>query len=157
MNRVPRRRDNEPMLSPNASMTDFATVLPAFPTDQYVRLIPSLERNHITTTDLLTLDCVEIAKRAQLPLLDLKRLSSAILQALQVDLGLPGSENAAESQASTLKRSGEDVLNSWSTVSTLDDELDRVLGGGIPTGYITEVTGERLVEDTRAHTMSNVL
>lgn len=31
----------------------------------------------------------------------------------------------------------------WRSISTLDDSIDAALGGGIPTGYITEFTGER--------------
>lgn len=34
-------------------------------------------------------------------------------------------------------------LSRWSTISTLDPALDELLGGGIPTGYLTEITGER--------------
>ena len=34
-------------------------------------------------------------------------------------------------------------LSRWNTISTLDSVLDELLGGGIPTGYLTEVTGER--------------
>jgi DNA repair protein RAD57 len=123
-------------------MTDLTTVLPGFPTHQYVRLLPSLEKNLVTTADLLTLDCVEIAKRAQLPLLDLKRLSSAVLEALRTSLAISQVSNEAPS-GSSLKKSGKDIVNSWSTISTLDHDLDFALGGGIPTGYITEVTGER--------------
>ena len=123
-------------------MTDLSSVLPDFPTQQYIRLIPSLERNHVTTADLLTLDCVEIAKRAKLPLLDLKRLCNAVLQALQADAGI---SNPSDGISTTVKsrRTGKDLLNSWSTISTLDDDLDQALGGGIPIGYITEITGER--------------
>lgn len=127
-------------------MTDLTAVLPSFPTHKYVRLLPSLEKNLITTADLLTLDSAEVAKRAQLPLLDLKRLSAAILEALQGTLGIPGEKIAEEQngvQIFALKRSGKDVLNAWNTISTLDDDLDRALGGGLPVGYITEVTGER--------------
>ena len=123
-------------------MTDLTAVLPDFPIQQFVRLLPSLEKNKITTTDLLTLDCVEIAKRAQLPLLDLKRLSKAVLEALQGSLGV-ASEARVVPEASGLRKRGNDVLNAWNTIGTLDDDLDRALGGGIPTGYITEVTGER--------------
>ncbi len=122
-------------------MTDLTTVLPGFPTHQYVRLLPSLEKNLVTTADLLTLDCVEIAKRAQLPLLDIKRLCNAVLEALQGTLGI--SEGDEVQQSSLLRKTGKDVLNSWSTISTLDGDLDRALEGGIPTGCITEVTGER--------------
>lgn len=126
-------------------MTDLTAVLPGFPTQQYVRLLPSLEKNLITTADLLTLDAAEIAKRAQLPLLDLKRLCNAVLEALYVSLGVHDAPNEAPGNALSLRKTGKDILNSWNTISTLDDELDRALGGGIPTGYITEVTGERYI------------
>jgi hypothetical protein len=122
-------------------MTDLTAVLPGFPSQQYVRLLPSLEKNLVTTADLLTLDCVEIAKRAQLPLLDVKRLCNAVLVGLQDTLGIAEGDDVQ--QNSLLRKTGKDILNSWSTVSTLDDDVDRTLGGGIPTGYITEVTGER--------------
>jgi DNA repair protein RAD57 len=123
-------------------MTDLTTVLPGFPVHQYVRLLPSLEKNLVTIADLLTLDYVEIAKRAQLPLLDVKRLCSAVLEALRTSLAINEVSSEAPS-GSILKKSGEDIVNSWSTISTLDDDLDIALGGGIPAGYITEVTGER--------------
>lgn len=121
-------------------MTDLSTVLPDFSTQPYIRLIPSLERNHVTTADLLTLDCVEVAKRAQLPLLEVKRLAKAVLEALQADLGVGDGNSKSESK---LRKTGKELVNEWSTISTLDDDLDRALGGGIPTGYITEITGER--------------
>jgi DNA repair protein RAD57 len=124
-------------------MTDLTAVLPGFPTQQYVRLLPSLEKNLVTTADLLTLDCVEVAKRAQLPLLDVKRLCKAVLEALQGNLGIKELEGETQGASSALKKKGKDIVNSWNTISTLDNELDLALGGGIPTGYITEVTGER--------------
>jgi DNA repair protein RAD57 len=121
-------------------MTDITVVLPGFPTQQYVRLLPSLEKHLITTADLITLDVAEIAKRAQLPLLDLERLCNAVLEAIHVSLGV---SDIQDEGTTSLKKSEKDVVNRWNTISTLDDELDRALGGGIPTGYITEVTGER--------------
>jgi DNA repair protein RAD57 len=123
-------------------MTDLTAVLPGFPTNQYVRLIPSLEKNKITTADLLTLDYVEVAKRAHLPLLDVKRLCSAVLTGLQSDLGIYEAGDGEIAAKSKLKRRGKEILE-CSTISTLDDDLDRALGGGVPTGYITEITGER--------------
>ncbi|KAH7413170.1 P-loop containing nucleoside triphosphate hydrolase protein [Cadophora sp. MPI-SDFR-AT-0126] len=122
-------------------MTDLIAVLPGFPTHQYVRLLPSLERHQVTTADLLTQDCTEIAKRASLPILDVKRLCNAVLDALQGSLGVQEDGNSVQG-SSLLRKSGEDVVNCWHTISTLDDDLDRALGGGIPTGHITEVTGE---------------
>lgn len=76
----------------------------------------------------------------------MKILCSAVLEALRQSLGITeaGGEGQGQGQGlSTLKKSGKDIVDSWNTVSTLDDDLDRALGGGIPTGYITEVTGER--------------
>ena len=134
-------------------MTDLLYVLPGFPTNNYTHLIPSLERHHISTTDLLTLDALVIAKRARLPLLDLRRFADHILSTLQNDLGLERSnpsEYNVEAQAlepaqipTTLRSSGREVNAQRPTVSTLDRSLDDAIGGGIPTGYITEIVGER--------------
>jgi DNA repair protein RAD57 len=123
-------------------MTDLTTVLPGFPSQSYARLLPSLERNHVTTADLVSLDAVEIARRAQLPLPDVRSLSSAVLDALRATLGIGDAASGAPS-SSPLRKPGEDILTSWNTISTLDDQLDLVLGGGIPVGYVTEVVGER--------------
>lgn len=137
-------------------MTDLLHTLPDFPTKSYTHLLPSLEKHLITTTDLLTLDALEIAKRAQLPLLDLRRLANHVITALHEDLGLRepvSTDNAPASLSETkkeerLKKSGRDIVDQWSTISTLDDDLDAALGGGIPTGYITEITGERYLPPT---------
>ncbi|KAM3084250.1 DNA repair protein rhp57 [Clarireedia jacksonii] len=125
-------------------MTDLSTVLPTFLTHQYVRLIPSLEKNLITTADLITLDCVEIAKRARLPVPDVKRLCTDVLKALKEDLGVAEKDggDGQQQNARGLRKSGKELLDQWDTISTLDDDLDRALGGGIPAGYITEITGE---------------
>lgn len=121
-------------------MTDLNVVLPDFPTDKYIRLIPSLEKNRITTTDLLTLDYIEVAKRAQLPLLEVKRLCNDVLQTLQKSFAVGGEGDASSSK---LRKSGREIADCWNTISTLDQQLDAALGGGIPAGYITEITGER--------------
>jgi DNA repair protein RAD57 len=129
-------------------MTDLSIVLPEFATQRYARLIPSLEKNLVTTTDLITLDAVDIAKRAQLPLLEVQRLCSAVLQVLQCDLGIGqaiNTGNRSEHGSSALRKTGDKVIKSWDTIGTLDEDVDNALGGGIPTGYITEVTGERWV------------
>lgn len=109
-----------------ATMTDLTTVLPAFQING--RLLTALEKSSVTTADLISLDPADIAKRTQLAVNvpDVKGLSDAVLEALQDDL-----------------KPKKGIPSSGTTVSTLDDDLDRALGGGIPTGYITEVTGER--------------
>ena len=43
-------------------------------------------------------------------------------------------------------RSGDALLDQW-MISTLDDKLDIALNGGIHSGYLTEITGERFVDD----------
>ncbi|KAL8861087.1 MAG: hypothetical protein Q9178_002600 [Gyalolechia marmorata] len=132
-------------------MTDLLHTLPNFPTKHYTHLIPSLEKSLITTTDLLTLDPLEIAKRAQLPLLDVRRLANHVLASLQIQLGLIDGKEALRKyedspelgEAPSLRGSGSTIISKgWSAISTLDPVLDNALGGGIPTNYITEITGE---------------
>ena len=131
-------------------MTDLLHTLPEFPTKLYTHLLPSLEKHLITTTDLLTLDPLEIAKRAQLPLLDVRRLANHVVARLQAELGLPNNSDsfnaAGEAQTrkeDSLRRAGKDVVIQKPRISTLYPTLDAALAGGIPTGYITEITGER--------------
>lgn len=134
-------------------MTDLLHILPDFPLAGYTHLIPSLEKHRITCTDLLTLEAPEVAKRAQLPAHDVRKLADDILARLQRQLGLNalpggdseanGKEKATTEEEPPLRKSGADLAKQWHTISTLDDDLDSALGGGIPTGYMTELTGER--------------
>ncbi|KAI0445609.1 DNA repair protein RAD57 [Xylaria telfairii] len=138
-------------------MTDLSQVLPDFPVARYARLLPAIEKSQLTVTDLLTLEVPDIGKRTQLPLLDVKRLCNAILAALHADLGVAtadegdGKQKQNESQSEkrpgvregSLRQTGTELLaRPWRTISTLDASLDAALGGGVPTGYITEITGE---------------
>ncbi|KAK3946126.1 P-loop containing nucleoside triphosphate hydrolase protein [Diplogelasinospora grovesii] len=149
-------------------MTDLLRVLPHFAVGQYANLIPALEKQKITTSELLVLDAAEIRKRTQLPLLEIKRLRHAVLNALHADLGVPTGAKQhdvrrgqtadargapppaalqvqgtrAETGNSMLKHTHASLVGQSRTITTLDDTLDRALGGGIPTGYITEITGE---------------
>ena len=135
-------------------MTDLLHTIPDFPTKLYTHLLPSLEKHLISTTDLLTLDALEVAKRAQLPLLDVRRLANHVLVILQSQLGLktdnaPSYQDAGEGQVNygSLRKTGKETTSELSTISTLDPVLDTVLGGGIPTGYMSEITGERYGDD----------
>ncbi|PSR87062.1 P-loop containing nucleoside triphosphate hydrolase protein [Coniella lustricola] len=150
-------------------MTDLLRDLPHFPVRHYANLIPALEKHQVTTTDLLTLDVADICKRTQLPLLDLKRLCKAVLEALHADLGVLGGATERKdllSPKAAANGDGSDGVDSkpesnqqhqppprslspapqpglqWSTISTLDPALDATLNGGIPSGYITEIAGE---------------
>ncbi|EAA27958.2 P-loop containing nucleoside triphosphate hydrolase protein [Neurospora crassa] len=133
-------------------MTDLLRVLPHFPVAQYASLISTLEKVGLTTSDLLTLEAADIGKRTQLPLLDVKRLCAAVLAALHDDLGVFATSRRGQHSSSshvqdqqhgqTLKNTPASLAAQWQTISTLDPDIDRALGGGIPAGYVTEITGE---------------
>jgi DNA repair protein RAD57 len=138
-------------------MTDLPTILPAFSTSPYTHLVPSLDRHGITTADLLSLDALEIAKRASLPILDLRRLAQNVASAIQDDLDIAEKlHNTNDAPFSSSKHASRkckqsviDVLERWETISILDARLDCAIGGGIPAGYVTEITGERSVKSIR--------
>ncbi|KFY10591.1 hypothetical protein V492_04927 [Pseudogymnoascus sp. VKM F-4246] len=121
-------------------MTDLSSILPAFPTEPYAHLLPSLERQGVSTTDLLALDPAALAKRANIPVDDVKRLCTDVFKALQHDLGL--TENGSKTSHHPLQDIGKEVSKKWDAIRTLDQGLDALLSGGFPAGYITEVTGE---------------
>ncbi|KAJ5682287.1 hypothetical protein N7462_005452 [Penicillium macrosclerotiorum] len=120
---------------------DLLSVLPDFSTKSYTHILPPLERSKITTVDLVTLDTLEIAKRAHVPPADVRRLAAKSLTQTSVGDELsssfhPDATNLHLGPATKLQPSR------WSSISTLDPALDSLLGGGIPIGYVTEVTGE---------------
>ncbi|KAJ6181086.1 hypothetical protein N7519_011547 [Penicillium mononematosum] len=131
---------------------DLLLVLPGFVTKPFAHILPPLERAKVTTVDLITLDSLEIAKRARVPPADVRRLSSCIVEALHTDVGFekpqtnPGTSDGPSSSinpgATTRKVGSTKRASQWNTISTLDPAMDALLGGGIPTGYVTEVTGE---------------
>ncbi|KFZ19691.1 hypothetical protein V502_03502 [Pseudogymnoascus sp. VKM F-4520 (FW-2644)] len=121
-------------------MTDLSSILPAFSVEPYAHLLPSLERQGVSTTDLLALDPAALAKRANIPVAEVKHLCVDVLNALQRDLGL--TDNGSKSSPSTLRDTGSELSKKWDAISTLDPSLDVLLSGGFPAGYITEVTGE---------------
>lgn len=143
-------------------MTDLLTVLPRLSTAPFSNVLPSLERNKITVADLLTLDAASIAKAAQIPVREVRRLTEAVLEALSSQLRNPFRDHDPSKQdvasgindvdakrfsddisAPSLICNGVELSQRWHTISCLDDELDSALGGGFPTGYLSEVTGER--------------
>jgi DNA repair protein RAD57 len=105
-------------------MTDLSTILPTFSTDGFTHLIAPLERAGITTSELLCAQPVDIAKKAQVPPSGVAKLVDALVKALHADLDRKPSQE-------------------WSPISSLNSGLDEALGGGIPAGYLTEITGER--------------
>lgn len=124
-------------------MTDLLQVLPDFDTRPYTHLLPSLDKALISTNDLLTLEPSDVGRRAQLPAGDLRKLVETIVGALHRHLGCGGEE--ARDGGSFLSALGNPRApeDRWGSISTLDEKLDAALGGGIPPGYLVEVTGER--------------
>ncbi|KAL6855244.1 DNA repair protein rhp57 [Amphichorda felina] len=122
-------------------MSDLRRILPSFPATNFAALLPTIENQSLTTTDLLTLHPADIAKQTHLPLLDLKRLIAAIQVSLSDSL-TPHTIPLVNPAPST-SESGSSPSSPWpSFISTLDPDLDAALGGGIPTGRITEFAGE---------------
>lgn len=155
------QQDSPLLLFLHAYLMDLLSILPTFSTKSYGHILPPLERNHINTVDLITLDTLEIAKRAHVPPADVRRLSAHILDALHGDVGferdIGGIENSGNTQGSSFNADAAVIpgpltrvdLSRWSVISTLDPAMDALLDGGIPAGYVTEVTGERLFSFSR--------
>lgn len=107
-------------------MTDLLDVLPAFDTASYSHILPSLERAQVDCCDILTLDPLDLAKRASVPSAEVRRLKDEVDAQLQEQLEQLEGEN-----------------KEWAQISTLDPRVDELLGGGFAAGYLSEITGER--------------
>ncbi|KAL1306611.1 hypothetical protein AAFC00_005293 [Neodothiora populina] len=134
-------------------MTDLIQVLPDLDTKSYTHILPSLEKALITTNDLITLDAADVAKRAQVPPNEVRRLAGDITNAIHIRLGLIEDDNELLSLPGSPDSDGQGQLGSrskeWQTISTLDVSLDAALGGGFPVGYVTEITGESAAGKTQ--------
>jgi DNA repair protein RAD57 len=122
-------------------MTDLQLVLADFDVRPFSHVLPSLDKALVTTADLLTLDVAQLAKRAQLPVPELRKLLDALVPALHTDAGLTHSTHSTGSTHSTDGLTNP-LTRPWACISTLDDALDAALGGGLPARYLTEITGE---------------
>jgi len=61
-------------------MTNLLIVLPEFDVKPFTHILPSLEKALISTADLLTLEAVDVAKRAQVPPGEVKKLNVSKIQ-----------------------------------------------------------------------------
>ncbi|KAF2397049.1 P-loop containing nucleoside triphosphate hydrolase protein [Trichodelitschia bisporula] len=130
-------------------MTDLLRTLPDFSTAPFSHLLPSLDRTHITTADLLTLDAGDVAKRAQLPPAEVAKLTRAVVDALHTDLGV--GDGVGDKENGDAGRKGDlSKDDGFRAISTLDPVLDDALGGGIPRGFVTEITGASIYISTEA-------
>ena len=134
-------------------MTDLRQSLPDFDVKPYSHLIHSLVKNDISVADLVSLEPTEIARKCPLPLLDVRRLVSAVVYSLQRDLDMipikqsTSSDVMAPASQTTASRTTRSMNGSPAAmfIQTLDQDIDELLGGGFPCGYVTEVVGERQV------------
>jgi hypothetical protein len=134
-------------------MSDLAQVLPDFDVGPYSHLLHSLEKHDCTVADLVSIDPVDIARKCPLPLLDLRRLVLAVIQAIQSDLHILPEQQPTTSDLLG-PTSDEQQLNPVQLttsedigyIKTLEPDIDALLVGGLPVGYVSEIVGERLVE-----------
>lgn len=125
-------------------MTNLLTVLPDFNIKPYTHILPSLEKALISTADLLTLDTLDVAKRAQVPPGEVKKLADALLEELHSELiGSVTLQRNGVANADSEAKPDDPAFGSTNAISTLDERIDDSLGGGILPGYVTEVVGER--------------
>ena len=132
-------------------MSDLLSTVPDFPvTPHYHKILQSLEKQDITISDLLTLEQLDIAKRASISLSDLRTLTREVVKALHSSVEL---SHGAGDKGYVVARSmpgvasfGISGFNAWESqryISTGDSNLDSALSGGIMCGGITEIVGER--------------
>ena len=133
-------------------MSNLSEILPDFNLGPFQHLLHSLQKNEITVADLLSLEPADVARKCPLPLLDIRHLANSVIEHLQRDLHMIAREPSTSSEllASTngyqdagSEAGGMPQLEEPKFISTGDPKLDCLLGGGLPTGYITEVVGER--------------
>ncbi|KAK5172514.1 DNA repair protein rhp57 [Saxophila tyrrhenica] len=127
-------------------MTDILTVLVDFDIRPYTHILPSLEKALITTADLLSLEPLDVAKRAQVPAGEVRKLVDAVLDGLHGAVGrsrqVYGQDVGGPVDLSEDRPPGR--------ISTLDRSLDASLNGGVAPGYLTEIVGESAVGKTQS-------
>ena len=130
-------------------MADLHESLPDFNVKPFSRLMHSLKKNEITVADLVSLDPAEIARKCPLPLLDVRQLVTAVVAHMQRDLDMlltkqsTSSDLLASTKDTTVYGHPSPAKNQAIFIQTLDAEIDELLGGGFPCGYVTEIVGER--------------
>jgi len=93
------------------------------------RVLQALDNAGLHTVDLLTLDVLEIHRRTQLSVIDVQNLVKDVITALNIP------DDAI--------KTGTERLEEFTFITSGDEKINVLLGGGIPTAALTEVTGER--------------
>ena len=97
------------------------------------RVLQALDNAGLLTVDILTLDVFEIHRRTQLSVIDVQNLVKDVIAALSLTV------------ESDMVKSVEERSETFAFLTTGDQRVNELLGGGIPTGSLTEITGERYV------------
>ncbi|KAK0269002.1 DNA repair protein rhp57 [Friedmanniomyces endolithicus] len=132
-------------------MTNLLSVLPDFDIQPFAHILPSLERALISTADLLTLDALDVAKRAQVPPGEVRRLAVAVVDGVHGSTSLSTGEGVeGGGNGESVEQGGDgSVSNRIEAISTLDDAFDAALCGGIAVGKLTELVGESAAGKTQ--------
>jgi DNA repair protein RAD57 len=129
-------------------MSDILQLLPNIDTEPFEKVLERLERANISSNDLMTLGPVDVARRADVAIDQVRELTATLITQLHAQLGFDTPENAHEKEKdSSVKPAEKD--SAWSHISTLDDGLDAALGGGFPAGQVCEITGESAAGKTQ--------
>ncbi|KAI6901336.1 hypothetical protein KC318_g4673, partial [Hortaea werneckii] len=132
-------------------MTNLLTVLPDLDIRPFTHILPSLEKALVSTADLLTLEPVDIAKRAQVPPREVEKLANTLVDGLHGGSGDDANREGSDDVDAGIGQGvdGEGLLSYAQAISTLDDDLDQRLNGGIAVGAVTELVGESAAGKTQ--------
>jgi len=101
------------------------------------RVLQALDNANVSTVDLLTLDVFEIHRRTGLSVIDVQNLVTDVLAAFAT-----GTEGETKTAAERER--------DFAFLTTGDKRIDELLGGGLPSGSLTEVAGERFITSNKA-------
>ena len=100
-------------------------------------MLQALDTAEVSAVDLLTLDVFEIHRRTGLSVVDVQNLVTDVLAALA---------SGTDGEAKTAAERERD----FAFLTTGDKRIDGLLGGGVPSGSLTEVAGERFISSSKA-------
>lgn len=129
-------------------MSDVIQVLPNIDTAAFEKVLERLEKANITSNDLMTLGAVDVARRADVSIDEVRELTASLITQIHAQLGFDALENGHDNEKDVSVKSAKQDPT-WSHVSTLDDDLDAALGGGFPAGQVCEITGESAAGKTQ--------
>lgn len=129
-------------------MSDILQLLPNIDAEPFEKVLERLEKANISSNDLMTLGPIDVARRADVSIDQVRELTATLITQLHAQLGFDAPEDTREKEKDDSAIPAKND-SAWSQISTLDDELDSALGGGFPAGQVCEVTGESAAGKTQ--------